>query len=115
MKFLIKLLITAALVLVISEILPHVSIENYLSAVLVAISLSLLNFIVRPILVILTLPVTILTLGIFLLIINAIIILLADWLVDGFTVDGFFWAFIFSLLLAIGRSILFKLLEKDKD
>ncbi|GAK90058.1 putative membrane protein [Nonlabens ulvanivorans] len=53
--------------------------------------------------------------GIFLLVINAIIILLADWLVSGFEVNGLLWAFIFSLLLAIGRSILFQLLEKDKD
>lgn len=115
MKFILKLLITALLVIVIAEFLPNTTVENYVSAILVAISLSLLNFIVRPILVILTLPVTIFTLGIFLLIINAIIIVLADWLVDGFNVDGFLWAFIFSLLLAIGRSILFKLLEKDKD
>jgi len=115
MKFILKLLITAILVLVISEILDSVTIDNYVSAILVAISLSLLNFIVRPILVLLTLPVTIMTLGVFLLAINAIIILLADWLIDGFTVNGFLWAFIFSLLLAIGRSLLFKLLEKDKD
>ncbi|MBF4984886.1 phage holin family protein [Nonlabens mediterrranea] len=115
MKFIIKLLITAVLVVLLSKLLPGVTTDGYLSAVLVAISLSLLNFIVRPILVILTLPVTIITLGIFLLVINAIIILLADWLVSGFDVDGLLWAFIFSLLLAIGRSILFQLLEKDKD
>ncbi|MGJ8683777.1 MAG: phage holin family protein [Nonlabens sp.] len=115
MKFILKLLITAIIVVVLSEILPGVTTDGYLSAILVALSLSLLNFIVRPILVILTLPVTILTLGIFLLIINAIIILLADWLVAGFEVDGFLWAFIFALLLAIVRSILFKLLDKDKD
>ncbi|GAK92165.1 putative membrane protein [Nonlabens ulvanivorans] len=101
--------------MLLSKLLPGVTTDGYLSAVLVAISLSLLNFIVRPILVILTLPVTIITLGIFLLVINAIIILLADWLVSGFEVDGLLWAFIFSLLLAIGRSILFQLLEKDKD
>lgn len=115
MKFILKLLITAALVVILSKILPNVTVDNYVSAVLVALSLSLLNFIVRPILVILTLPVTVLTLGIFLLVINAIIILLADWLVDGFEVNGFLWAFIFALLLAIGRSILFKILEKDNN
>ncbi|WP_438962060.1 phage holin family protein [Nonlabens sp.] len=115
MKFILKLLITAVLVVILSKILPNVTVDNYVSAVLVALSLSLLNFIVRPILVILTLPVTVLTLGIFLLVINAIIILLADWLVDGFEVNGFLWAFIFALLLAIGRSILFKILEKDNN
>lgn len=115
MKFILKLLITAVLVVVLSKVLPNVTVDDYVSAILVALSLSLLNFIVRPILVILTLPVTVLTLGIFLLVINAIIILLADWLVAGFEVEGFLWAFVFALLLAIGRSILFKLLEKDKN
>lgn len=114
MKFIIKLLITAIVVVLLSKILPGVHTEGYLNAILVALSISLLNFIVRPILVILTLPVTIVTLGLFLLVINAMIILLANWLVDGFEVDGFFWALLFSFLLALGRSLLFKLLEKDE-
>ena len=79
-----------------------------------AIVLSLLNFIVKPILVILTLPVTIITFGLFLLMINAIIILLADKLIDGFAVDGIWWALLFSLLLSFLQSILFSLLKEDK-
>jgi putative membrane protein len=70
---------------------------------------------VKPLLVILTLPVTILTLGLFLLIINAIIILLADELINGFVVDGIWWALLFSLLLSFLQSLLYSLLkEKDK-
>lgn len=115
MNFILKLLITAALVVVLSMILPGVSTDGYISAILVALSISILNFIVKPILVVLTLPVTILTLGLFLLVINATVILLADWLVSGFHVDGFLYALLFSVLLAIGRSLLFKMLEKDKD
>jgi len=115
MKFILKLLITAILVVVLSKILPGVTTDGYVSAILVALSLSILNFIVRPILVVLTLPVTVVTLGVFLLVINAIIIMLADWLVGGFNVDGFLYALLFSIILAIARSLLFKILEKDKD
>ncbi|MFT5925523.1 MAG: putative membrane protein [Rubritalea sp.] len=114
MKNIIKLLLTAALVMGLSEILPGIETTNYLSAVLVALSLSVLNFIVKPILVILTLPITILTLGIFLLVINVLIIYLADWFVAGFKVSSFFWALIFSLLLAFARSFLFKILDKSR-
>ena len=67
-------------------------------AVIVALVLSLLNFLVKPLLVILTLPVTIITFGLFLLVINALIILMAGGLVSGFAVDGFWWALLFSLL-----------------
>ncbi len=115
MKFILKLLITAILVVVLSKILPGVETDGYVSAILVALSISVLNFIVRPILVVLTLPVTVVTLGLFLLVINAIIIMLADWLVGGFAVDGFLYALLFSIILAIARSLLFKILEKDKD
>ncbi|WP_298953535.1 phage holin family protein [uncultured Nonlabens sp.] len=115
MRFIIKLLITAALVMGLAQILPGIGITNYVSAILVALTLSILNFIVKPILVILTLPITIVTLGIFLLFINVIIIYLADWFVDDFTVTSVFWAFIFSLLLAAARSFLFKLLDKEDN
>ncbi|MFT7284213.1 phage holin family protein [Nonlabens sp.] len=113
MKNIIKLFLTAALVMGLSEILPGIQTTDYVSAVLVALSLSVLNFIVKPILVLLTLPITILTLGVFLLVINVLIIYLADWLVAGFKVNSFFWALIFSLLLAFARSFLFKILDKS--
>jgi putative membrane protein len=114
MKFIIKLLITAALVMGLSEILPGIETTDYVSAIFVALSLSVLNFIVKPILVLLTLPITIVTLGLFLLVINVIIIYLADWLVSGFAVNSVFWAFVFSLLLALARSALFKMLDKEE-
>ena len=115
MKFVIKLLLTAALVMGLSEILPGIETTNYVSALLVALSLSVLNFIVKPILVLLTLPITIVTLGLFLLVINVFIIYLADWFVSGFEVSSVFWAVIFSLLLALARSVLFKMLDKEKQ
>lgn len=105
---------SALAVVILSKVLPHVFVDSYTTAIIVAVVLSLLNFIVKPILVLLTLPVTILTLGLFLLVINAVIILLADNLIDGFTVDGILWAILFSLLLSFLQSILFSLLKEDE-
>jgi len=114
MKYILRLLLSAVAVVVLSKVLPNVSVDTYVTALIVALALSLLNFIVRPILVILTLPVTILTFGLFLLVINAIIIKLADHFVDGFNVDGWLWAIVFSLLLSLLQSILFSVFKSDK-
>lgn len=113
MKLILRILLSAVAVVILSKVLPGVGVDTYMTAIIVAIVLSLLNFIVKPILVILTLPVTILTLGLFLLIINAIIILLADNLITGFSVDNIWWALLFSLLLSFLQSILFSLLKED--
>ena len=113
MKLILRSLLSAVAVVILSKVLPGVGVDTYMTAIIVAIVLSLLNFIVKPILVILTLPVTILTLGLFLLIINAIIILLADNLITGFSVDNIWWALLFSLLLSFLQSILFSLLKED--
>lgn len=116
MKTLLKIILTALAVIVLAKILPGVEVVDYTTAILVAIVISLLNLFVRPILVFFTLPATIVTLGLFLFVINAIIILLADKLVDGFEVPHFFMAMIFSVLLSFFRTILFSLLkEKRKE
>lgn len=114
MKIILRLLLSAIAVVVLSKILPNVSVDTYTTALIVAVALSLLNFIVKPILVVLTLPVTIITFGLFLLVINALIIKLADHFIDGFTVNGWLWALIFSLLLSLLQSILFSVLKRDK-
>ncbi|WP_339700835.1 phage holin family protein [uncultured Marixanthomonas sp.] len=114
MNTLLKILLTAVAVVVLAKILPGVAVEGYLSAIIVAIVIALLRFIVKPILIVLTLPVTILTLGLFLLIINAIIILMADWFVSGFAVSNIWWALLFSLLLSFLQSVLFSLLNTEK-
>jgi putative membrane protein len=102
MKFIIRLLITAAVAYGLSLILsPHIEIDSYVTAVIFSLVLAFLNAIVKPILVVLTLPITIVTLGIFLLVINVLMILLADKLVSGIHIQGFMWAFIFGLLLSI--------------
>jgi len=112
MKLILKILLTAAAVLIIAHFLPGVSVENYTSALIVAVVLGLLRVTVKPILVILTLPVTIITLGLFLLVINALIIMLADNLIDGFYVSGFWIALLFSLILSIFQSVLYSFLDE---
>ncbi len=115
MKFLLKMVLSAVAVLVLAEILPGVGVDSYMSALIVAVLLAILNAIVKPLLIILTLPVTIVTLGLFLLVINAAIILMADHFVSGFGVNGWLWALIFSVLLSVFQSILYSILKKDKS
>jgi putative membrane protein len=112
MNFIIRLLITAAVAYGLSMVLTGVHIADFKTAFIFAIVLALLNFIVKPLLVILTLPITILTLGIFLFIINALIIMLADKFIDGIKVDGFLWALIFSLILSLVSSLVNSMLDK---
>ncbi len=113
MKFILRLLLSALAVVLLANILPGVEVDTFGIAVIVALVLSLLNFLVKPLLVILTLPVTIVTFGLFLLVINALIILMAGWLVSGFTVEGFWYALLFSLLLSLVQSILFAFLKEE--
>jgi putative membrane protein len=112
-NFIIQTIITAIAIIIASYILPGVSVNRFTTALLVALVLSVLNFLVRPILVILTLPITIITLGLFLFIINAAIIVLAGKLVAGFEVQSIWWALLFSLLLSIFTAVLETIIEPD--
>ena len=113
MIFIFRILLTGILVVLLSKFLPGVAVAGYLSAIMVAVVLALLNLIVKPILLLLTLPITVVTLGLFLFVINAIIILLADAFVSGFDVAGFWIALLFSILLSIFQSVVFSLIERD--
>jgi putative membrane protein len=110
-----RVLISAISVILLGYLLPGVHLTDNLSAIWVALLLAILNSTVRPILVLLTLPVTIFSLGLFLFVINACITLLASYWLKGFTVDGFWWAFIFSFLLAIINSLFQNILLKGHD
>ncbi len=114
MNFLLKALLTAIAVFVLAAILPGVEVANYVTAIWVAFAIAVLNMFVRPLLIFFTLPATIVTLGLFLFVINAIIILLAANLVGGFLVSSFFSALLFSILLSVFRSALFKLIKDEK-
>jgi len=115
MKTILRMLLTAVAVMVIANFLPGVEITDFTNAMFVAIVLGFLRITVQPLLVLLTLPATILTLGLFLLVINAVIIMLAGYFVDGFTVNGFWIAFLFSILLSVFQSILYSFLRENNQ
>ena len=101
MKILIHWLVSALAILVTAYILPGVHISGLFSALVLAVVLGAINAVLRPILIFLTLPITLLTMGIFVLFINALLVMLAAYIVPGFTVVSFWWAFIFAKVLAI--------------
>lgn len=106
MNLVVNLLVNGLAVFITAYILPGVSVENYWVALIVAVVLGLVNTILKPLFVILTLPVTVITFGLFLFVINALLILIVDNLVPGFTVDSFWWALAFSLVLSLVNSFL---------
>ncbi|NLN96448.1 MAG: phage holin family protein [Bacteroidales bacterium] len=106
MKLLFRILITAVSAIIAAYILPGVHLADFSTAIIVAFVLAVLNSILKPILVVLTIPVTVFTFGLFLLAINAGIIMLADYFVSGFDVNGFWNALLFSIVLSIISSLL---------
>jgi putative membrane protein len=114
MGFLIKLIISALAVFAASYILPGVDVESFTTAIIVALVLAVLNLLLKPLLIILTIPITILTLGLFLLVINAIIVLVCAELVGGFKVEGFIYALLFSLVISLITSLM-EGIAKKKD
>lgn len=113
MGFIIKILLTAVAAFFAAWLLPGVEITDIKTTIIVALVLALLNTFVKPILVILTIPVTILTLGLFLLVINILIVKWTASLVDGFSVDGWLSALFFSLIVSVVSSILGGLVDRD--
>jgi len=109
-----RFLLSGLAVVVAGYLLPGVHVESFLYALLVAIVLSVVNVLVKPILVIFTIPITVLTLGLFLLVINALMIMLVDALIPGFKVDGFWWALAFSLILSLINGLFGGLVEDKK-
>ena len=104
MNFILRLLISGIVAYVLSKVLSGIHISSITTAIIFALVLACLNAIVKPILVLLTLPITVITLGLFLFVINALIILLAAKLMNGIRIDGFWWALIFSIILSVFSS-----------
>lgn len=106
LNILIQLILGAISILIAQYIIPGVHVADFFTAIVIAALLALLNITIKPILIILTIPITVLTLGLFLLAINAIIILLAAEIIPGFEIDGFWWALLFSFVLSLINSLL---------
>lgn len=114
MNILVKILLSSIGVVIASYLLPGVVVDEFITAIIIAVLLSLLNVTVKPLLIILTIPLTVFTLGLFLLVINAIIILIASAVVPGFVVDNFWWALLFSLVLSLINALLADLSKNQK-
>ena len=111
MRLITKFILIALAVMGIAYLIPGVEVSSFVSALWVALILSLLNLFLKPILVVLTIPVTILILGLFLLVINGLMIWLTSSLLDGFLVPTFGKAIIFSLLLSVGTYLIESMLS----
>jgi putative membrane protein len=115
MNFIVNIIVTALAVLISAYLLPGVNVDTFTTSLLVALVLAFMNSIVKPILTILTIPITLFTMGFFLLVINAGIIIMTDKLVDGFEVNGFWWALLFSFILSITTGILNAIAGNKKE
>ena len=113
MSFLVQWVVSGAAIIITAYLLPGVAVEGFLAALVTALILGLINAIIRPILILLTLPLNILTLGLFTLVINALLVMLAAAVVPGFAVKGFWWALLFGIVLAIVNFALSPLLKSS--
>jgi len=106
MKTLIHFVVSAIAILISAYLLPGVYVDGILAAFILAVILGVINTFIRPVLVVLTLPLTVFTLGLFILVINALLVMLASYIVPGFTVAGFWYAFLFGIVLAVVSYVL---------
>jgi len=108
MKIFINWLVSAIAIIVTAYLLPGVTIGGFLSALILAVVLGIINAFIKPIILILTLPINVLTLGLFTFVVNALLIMLAANIVPGFGVSGFWSAMLFAIVLALVSWVLSK-------
>lgn len=106
MKTLLHFVVSAIAILISAYLLPGVYVNGILAAFILAVILGVINTFIRPVLVVLTLPLSIVTLGLFVLVINALLVMLASYIVPGFEVAGFWYAFLFGIVLAVVSYVL---------
>lgn len=111
MKFLAKWLIGTIAIVITTYLLSGIHVDNAVTALITALVIGIINATIRPILFFLTLPITIISLGLFALILNALLVMLTAYIVPGFDVDNFWWALLFSLVLTIVNHFLNKIVE----
>jgi putative membrane protein len=112
LKLLIVWLINAVALIAVAYLLPGISVASFVTALIAALVLGLINAVIRPLLVLLTLPVTVLTLGLFIFVINGLLFWLVGAFVDGFVVQGFWWGVIGAIVYSIVSWALSALLLK---
>lgn len=115
MWIVINLLVNSSAVYITAHLLPDVTVSSFFDSVVVAIVLGIVNAVIKPVLVILTLPITFVTLGLFYFVINALLILLVGRIVPGFAVDGFIPALLFSVVLSLVNWFLHSLAKEHSQ
>jgi putative membrane protein len=115
MNWILRFLLSSVAVVLTCYLLPGADVSDFWTAMVVAFVLSLVNIFIKPLLILLTIPVTIVSLGLFLLVINALMIMLTDYFVDGFDVRGFWWALLFSLILSLLNSLFIDLFSPKEQ
>ena len=114
MSFLVRIFVVAAVSFGLAHLLKGIHVADFWTALVFAFMLALLNIFIRPILILFTLPVTFITLGLFLFVVNTLIVLLASKFVSGFSIDGFWWALLFSIILSLVTSTIDKKEKEDR-
>ncbi len=113
MQAIVNLLLSGIAVFVSAYIIPGVNVDGFVAAIVVAVVLGLVNMFIRPLVSFLTLPVNVLTLGLFSFVITALMVMLTAMIVPGFTVDSFWAALIFGVVLSLVTGLLFALMPKE--
>ena len=113
MRFILKFIIVSLAVFLVSKFLKGIYFQSALSAFIFVAVFGILNILVKPLLVLFTIPITILTLGLFLFVINAVIVLIADAVIPGFDVANFWWALLFSIIISVIQSVTEVLFDGD--
>jgi len=104
-----NLLINTISIFAVSYILSGIQVESFITALIVAVVMAILNVTLKPLLILITIPLTVITFGLFLLVINVLVLYAAAALIDGFQIAGFWWAIAFSLLVSFINGVLFGL------
>ena len=115
MSLIIRWVLNTLALFLVAHVVPNFSYRSWLSLAIAAAVLGLLNAVVRPILWFITLPITVVTLGLFLLVLNAIMLELTDWLVPGFEIDGFGWAIVGAVVLSLVSLVTDRIGRKDDE
>ena len=114
-QILLKLIFNVLIVLGCTYLFPFVDVTDMRSAVLFVVVMGLLNIFIKPLLTLLTIPITVFTLGFFLLIVNAVIVMMADYMIDGFHIDSFWHSFLFGLVLSLSNTVFESFTKKKKE
>lgn len=110
-----NLIVNTLSIFAVSYLLTGIHVDGFLTALILAVVMSVLNVTLKPLLILVTIPFTLVTFGLFLLVVNVLVLYAAEALIDGFEIAGFWWALAFSLLVSFVNSVLFGLGKNNQN